>query len=797
MTAPRALEGLRIVECGSGVSAAYAAKLFADLGADVVKVESPGGDITRLRGPFPGGIPNRERSGLFCYLNGNKRGVMADLSTAEGQATLGSLLADADALIHNFPPGSRELEAVSPERLRSAFPRLVVADISCFGRTGAYRNYQGTDLIALSAAGLTSICGAEPGRPDQEPLRPFGQQSEFQAGCNAAVALLGALFASSVRGDGDYIDVSAREAFSSILGTAIVSYSYMGLVASRLGTRSIQPWAFMRCEDGLILIFCVENEEWSRLVDVLGNPEWASWEIFSDRFVRGENWDILKPLLETEVAKWRVRDLYETAQQRRIPLAPVSTMADLLASPQLAYTGFFRTQPASPLGDALFPGPPYRLSATPWRLDAPPPKLGEDSPQWKPRQRATPKLGDGASPLAGLRVVDFTWVWAGPYCAMQLAHLGAEVIKVESEKRLDTTRRFQPFAEGEAGVNRSGYFNQYNQGKRSVTINLSDPKGKELARRLADTADVVIDNFAPGAMERLGLDHDTLRTSNPRVITLSLSGFGPTGPESRFVSYGPSQEPLGGLSALSGYVDGPPGDMGLSYGDPNAGIHGAFALLAALRRRDLTGEGQRIDVSLFESSVCVIPEGVISQSLIGFAPPRMGTRDIAMSPHGIFPCAGDDRWVAIAVRDEAEFRAFASVLGKPGLTADPRFRTFQARKANEDDLDAIIRDWTRTRDRFDITRDLQAVGVPTFPCLTIEDLIADPALAERGFFETAEHPEVGVRAHAGVPWRAQRALMVPRGPAPSLGEANGYVLREILALTEAEISDLQAAGVIG
>jgi crotonobetainyl-CoA:carnitine CoA-transferase CaiB-like acyl-CoA transferase len=804
----KALAGLRVVECGAGVAAAYAAKLFADLGADVIKIEPPAGDYTRLRGPFPGETPDRERSGLFTYLNAGKRSATLCLERDGDQQRFERLLAPADVLIHNLQPGSPVRAALDPETLLRAHPRLVIADITGFGRSGVNADFQWTDLIALCAGGLAYICAAERGRPDRSPLKPFGEQAEFQAAITAAVAIMGALRARREQGFGQWIDISAQETITAMLGTAMAQYTYTGAVPTRLGVRSIHPWAFMPCQDGLILIFCVENAEWQRLVELLGNPEWAGWEIFQDRFDRAANWDVLQPLLAEAVGAWTVRDLYEAGQQHRIPLAPVATMADLLASPQLTERRYFASY-ETPAGESfLMPGRPFTLSATPWELGGRAPKLGEHNDAFEAlctdvasepmstRTIADAQPTERRAPLAGVRVLDFTWVWAGPFAAMQLAHLGAEVIKVESQKRLDTTRRFVPFADGEAGVNRSGYFNQYNQGKRSVLLNLSEPEGRALAQRLALSADIVIDNFAPGAMQRFGLDQASLGAINPRIITVSLTGYGEDGPESRFMSYGPSQEPLAGLSALSGYRDGPPGDLGLSYGDPNAGIHAAFAAQAALWHRDRSGAGQHVEVSLLESSINVIPEGIIEQTMNGFPPPRAGARDRWMSPHGTFPCSGEDAWLGIAVRDNHDFARFATAIGMPQLARDPRFRTLHGRKANEDDLEGLVCAWTATQDRFAAAEVLQRAGVPAFPCMTAADLHEDRHIRERDFFVRLEHPEVGARAHPGVPWKLSATPMRVQQPAPLLGEATRELLARILNIDDATYDDLVRRNIV-
>ncbi len=398
-------------------------------------------------------------------------------------------------------------------------------------------------------------------------------------------------------------------------------------------------------------------------------------------------------------------------------------------------------------------------------------------------------------PLAGIRIADFTWVWAGPHATLQLAHLGAEVIRVEATQRPCVTRLLPPWPDGRPGVNRSGYFNQFNQGKRSVALDLKTPEGLELARRLVACSDVVTENFAAGVMERLGLGYEALRAAQPRLIMVALSGYGATGPERTFVSYGPAQVPLSGMSSLTGYRDWPPMHVGISYGDPNGGMHGAFAVLAALWHRERTGEGQYVDLSQWETSMAVLPEGLMDQAMNGHAPARDGNRDPHMAPHGIFRAAGDDRWIALAVRSDDEWRRLAAVMGI-AATDGERFATLAARKADEDALEALVGAWTAARSPEDAAELLQRAGLAAAPAMTNRDLHDDPHLRARGFFVELAHPEVGVRRHLGIPWSMSGTPCAVTRPAPCLGEATEYVLGEILGLDAATRDDLRARGIV-
>ena len=399
-------------------------------------------------------------------------------------------------------------------------------------------------------------------------------------------------------------------------------------------------------------------------------------------------------------------------------------------------------------------------------------------------------------PLEGIRVADFTWVWAGPFATLQLAHLGAEVIRIETEKRVCVTRRIPPYADGEPGPNRSGYYNQYNQGKSSVCLNLKKPEGMQIAKKLVSVSDVVSENFAGGVIDKMGLGYDVLRQLKSDIIMISMAGYGATGPESAYVSYGPAQVPMSGLSSVTGFPGFPPMHVGFSYGDPNGGLHGAFAVLAALMHRARTGEGQYIDLSQWETSVALLGEGLMAQEMNGEPPSRIGNRDPYMAPHGLFRCQGQDRWVSIVVASEDEWQRLCQGMGQPGLATDARFASLADRKKNEDALEALLSAWTETRTAEEVTATLQAVGVAAFPALTNKEIAEDAHLQERGFFVELQHPEVGVRRHAGTPWLFSETPCQVRQPAPCLGQDTDEVLQNILGYSADDIATLRANEVL-
>jgi len=401
-----------------------------------------------------------------------------------------------------------------------------------------------------------------------------------------------------------------------------------------------------------------------------------------------------------------------------------------------------------------------------------------------------------AGPLDGIRVADFTWVWAGPTNTMQLAHMGAEVIRMETSKHIGTLRMMPPWPEGQPNPNRSGYFNQYNQGKRAILLDLGKDEGAAIAKRLVEISDVAVENFASGVIDRLGFGYEELRKINDDIIMMSMSGFGSTGPDKDYVSYGPAQVPMSGLSSLTGYKGGQPMHVGMSYGDPTAGLHAAFAVIAALFYRDRTGKGQYIDMSQWESSMVVIGEAFMQQVMNGSPPERDGSHDPLTAPHNVYRCAGEDRWIAIACASDEEFGALCGVIGKSELASDARFATNTERKANEDALDAEVGGWTLEQEPFDAMEKLQAVGVTAYPPLGNQEVMESPHLAERDFWVEREHLEVGVRRHAGIPWHFSETPLSVTRAAPVMGQDTEYVFGELLGMGSDEIAGLVEREVI-
>ena len=396
---------------------------------------------------------------------------------------------------------------------------------------------------------------------------------------------------------------------------------------------------------------------------------------------------------------------------------------------------------------------------------------------------ATPGGGGMSAPLAGVRVTEFTWVIAGPMMTKYLALLGAEVIRVESQKR--------PEFRG-----RGGQFAVLNDNKKSCRLDLSQPRAQELARQLVRHSDVVVENFGTGVVDRLGLDYQALRAIKPDLVMLSCSGLGRTGPDRDKLAYGTLLQLMAGWSLIQGHPGTEDVRVGGAWTDPLTAATGAFAILAALHHRRQSGEGQFIDLSMVEATLCGIPEALMDYSLNQRVPIRMGNRDPIAAPHGCYPCRGDDRWIAISVADDAEWQGLRRALGHPLWTREERFADSIRRKHHEDELDELLARWTSERTPEEAMSALQAAGVPAGPSMNVAELVDDPHLRDRGLFVETEAPLGGKHLTIGAPWRIEPGLTPTYTPAPRLGQDDEYVFKTLLGLSDAEIAELVDSGVI-
>lgn len=787
---------LNVVEVGSSVAGAWAARLLSDQGADVVKLEPAGGDPLRLEPPLSAG--ENPQSGLFIATNIGKRSATADLDTSAGRETLQQLLSWADVLVMSFTRTEATDLGLDAAQVRAAYPRLVVLAVTPFGHTGPYADFAACELTHAHAGGWASICPmTHPEDLDLPPLKMHGHHCSMMAGVAAAVSALGVAFDTRRSGVGEFIDFSVQAYVSSVLEFGTHAYTYGGWVVKRTHPRSVAPWKIFDTQDGAMFLMIMEPDQWSRLVDFMGQPEWTAIDFMDEMGTRGENRDVVHALTQEFIGEWKTMDLYHKAQEHRICFAPVMRFHELEADAHLNEREFFRTINQPGVGDVKLIAPAVLQADGRAPFRRPAPAAGEHTTELAslPVPQRSAGTGNAARPLEGLRVIDMTWVWAGTFGGMNLAHLGADVVRIESSVRPDLYRRGGAAPEGvEPSLNTAGMFNQWNQGKRSVALDLRQDGAIDIVKALIAEADVLIQNFASGVLVRLGLGFEVLQEINPRIVLANISGYGQRGPYKDYMAYGPAVGPLSGLSSASGYPGGGPEETGLAMPDPTAGITAVYGVLAALHRRETTGVGEEIDVSLWEASAALNIDGWMTHALQGSEPERIGNRHLLFAPHGAFKAMGEDEWVTLACLNDDHWEVLADVI--PGLASDPRFTTNAGRKANEADLEAVISAWTCRYDRWYITGILQARGVPAFPSMTVADVVEDSHNNARGFIEALPHPEVGALRHTGIPYLLQERPNGVQRPAPCIGQHSREVLSGVLGYTDEQIDAMDAAGML-
>jgi crotonobetainyl-CoA:carnitine CoA-transferase CaiB-like acyl-CoA transferase len=778
-----ALRDVMVVDLSDSVGGAYCAKLLADLGADVVKVEPPSGDPLRRRGPYVGGEAHPERSIPFLYLNRRKRLQPLDLTDKRGRQALQALTARADVVVESDAAGELESVGAGYEAVRQLNPRMVWASVTHFGTSGPYRHWKGTDLIDWAMGGYLYFGGD----PDRPPIAVPGPQGEYHAGFLAAGAALAALRHARAAGVGQRVETSAFEALLSAHGWLSASWTHEGQVMRRQGA------TLTRCRDGWVCIFRWLQSRAELLLmtapELVDDPRFATpaaWRAHESDF---------RAIIEGWCADHTWDEVVRAGQELRLPITPVRDAAMLLASEQLAARDWWVREQVPGIGEVVFPGMAWKMTGEALTPRPPLPPARERGRPDEPRHDSTPLprgAGEGA-PLAGIRVLELTFNWAGPLAGRHLGDLGADVIKIEVARKPAT--RFSRFPGGVPGQrwwNRSAYFNKLNRNKRGICLDIATERGRELFLRLVAQSDVVLENNSARVLPNLGIGYEVLRAVNPGIILCSISGFGQTGPERDFAAYGINIEASCGLAAITGYSPDEPRGTGSFYADPVGAGHAAVAILAALHQRDHTARGQMIDLALNEAAAALFAEPIMDAAMNGVVRRPTANRDPRWF-QGVYPTEGQDQWLAIAVRDDDEWAAFCRVAGQEFDRAE--WRQAALRLADQDTLDAAIAGWTAGWDHYALAHALQDAGVPAAPVLANFEILADPHVNERGFYLRWYQPDAGWQTFPGMPWRLSATAPMVCRHAPSFGEHNRDVFRDLLGLDEAEIADLYAAGI--
>lgn len=811
------LAGTRVIELGGFISSPYAGKLLADLGADVIKVESPAGDRARRQGPFPGDRPDPERSGLFLFLNGGKRSVALDLETDAGRETLDRLVESAEIVIDNRELADVERSGIDYAALAARNPGIVFVSITPYGLGTPRDHWLGTALTTTAASGVAFRIGD----PDRSPLWLPYCAADFQGGIHAAIAALAALRVRRRDGAGQHGWVAQTEIMGSYLsGSALPAFVLQGQLRPRAGRHmpAFYPWEVAEVADGYFEVITMVDDQWSRFVELMGSPDWAGDERLQNRWLAWEWADELDAYWHPWIKARTKAELSELFAEHRIAFQPVHTIAEVVDSAQLEARGFWVDLDHPVAGRYRTLGPPYRLSGDNVGPQSRAPLLGEHSSEViaELKDRPGPQIDPARSassetrlrlPLEGIRVLDHGHVWAGPLLGTTLSELGADVIKILPAGRITGALMGGRGLPGTAGsradapANDPVQYHGYDRGKRSATLNLATPEGKELYLQLVAMSDIVVENFSPNVLPSLGLGYEDLRKVNPGIIMASLSAVGATpGPWAERLTYGPSLGALFGIKSLLGYHDDPMPREDAADLDPTAAGHASAAVLAALLRRDVTGEGRHIAMAQSESALQRIAEPIFDYLFNGRVAGTQGNRYPGMAPHGIYRAAGDDSWIAIAVRDEGDWARLLHV-AEPGTQAlsDRRFATVEGRLTAMDDLDAAMEAWTSGREAMALAEELQAAGVPAHPVMGPPDLAGDENFAAltRAGVTVGPHANLSLDSlYSGVVWKLPRTPGVIQRAVPGTDDDNDHVYGELLGLTAGRRRELRQAGII-
>jgi crotonobetainyl-CoA:carnitine CoA-transferase CaiB-like acyl-CoA transferase len=811
------LTGTRVLDLADS-RAELAGRLLADFGAEVLKIEAPGGVDSRRKAPFDGRPGADGRSLYWAAVGLGKRSAVLDLDTPDGRQKLRELARRADILIESFEPGRMAKWDLDYGALSEINPRLIYVSVSPYGQKGPKALWPASDLTIEAAAGRVGLQGDR----DRPPIPVGYPQASFHGGGQAAADAVIALNERELSGRGQHLDLSMQEA---VIWTHMNGPGYppnTGTDPPATGddraTAELPPrlGPFMgvsACRDGFVVVTPTSQRQFlaaitasvlpalrdERLVpSELSEYDWGAWDSAREAGeLTDEQMNAAALAGRTFFQSRDKLELMQWAWGADVHLGPVNSTADLIANPHFSERGFWQEA-----GGTVHPGLSVRSSRTPLRLGGPAPGLGQNQAlmdEWlalPALEPDVPPVGAGQSErpgeaFAGLKVVDFSWVAVGPLTAKALADHGATVVKVESSTRIDYLRTLVPFKDGVVGVNRSHYYNNCNTSKLGAAINLKTPEGLALARRLADWADVVVENFTPGTMKRLGLDYETLSKDRPELIMVSTCLLGQTGPWASFAGYGPHGAAISGLHYLTGWPGRPPTGPSGPYSDVIAPRYSVSALAAAILEMRRTGKGQHLDVSQVESAVHFLEPLVLDQTVNGRTAPPAGLDSAWCCPHGVYATLGSSRYVALSCETPEQWRALRTVAPLDPFASDA-YDTLGARMAVREKLDAAIAAWAAGFDPFDLERLLAEAGVPASVVMRMTDLHKDAQLAERGYFVPLKHSEVGVIPYDGLVTRFSAKKEVLHKAAPCLGEDTQYVMSEILGLSGDEIADLAA-----
>lgn len=794
------LSHLRVIEIGSSATTSYCARLFADFGADVQKVEPPAGDPLRRSAPLtPGG-----HSAWFAFLNFNKSSTIIDATHLDATIRLTELIDGCDILVDGRDIDSADTPPIDITAIRLRRPELIYLEVSWFGHQGPYAGFAATDSTVRALAGLIKLTGPVEGPPLHAP----DFQTGILAGLWGFIAAASSELARMQGGPGRSWSLSIFESTLSLSEYLMFEAFECGDVMRRIGVNRFWPnfpTGIYETKRGWLGVTTITPAQWRAFCEMLGLPELRddpALVLNEDRLQYMEKIERqFIPRLKSRTA----REWFADGLKRRIPIVPVPEMSDLLQDAEKRMRGAI--VPVMLAGEeGLTVGSMQRLTLTPPRRGGRVPAPDEQQAFVGNRihlsgtaSASFDRIGTGGPPLQGIRVIDFSMGWAGPLCTRTLADLGADVIKIEAIQYPDWWR----------GVNRpAGYvadqmyekairFCMMNRNKRGITLDLKRPQGLGVAKRLLAGADVVVDNYSVDVLPKLGLGYDVLRTLNPRIVMISMSAFGANSVNRDCRAYGSTLEQGSGLPSVIGNTGEPPGMSHIAFGDAVGGLNGCAAVLVALNHVRNTGQGQFIDLSQVESMMPFAAPWIIEHSISGTPPIRYGNRHPQFVPHGCFRCKGEDNWIVIAATDEKMWQRLAALIGRPDWATHPSLISAESRRSVEDSIETAIEGWALARDSDQAMSELQSARIAAGVARQPIDLLNDGHLRSRAFLQDVERAFIGLHPQPSMPIREGAGPYAIRAAAPTLGQHNIEILSGLLGLSATEIERLEKDGIIG
>ncbi|MAG30350.1 MAG: hypothetical protein CL908_05570 [Deltaproteobacteria bacterium] len=822
-----ALEGIRVLDLSTALGEATG-RVLADLGAEVIKIEPPGGCEARFAPPFattpsaeaprPTSPDGNPETSLFWQSFGiGKRSVVLDFDDAGDRERFFALAATADILIESSTPGEMAEKGLGYDALRARNPMLLYVSVSPFGQTGPFAKHPATDLTLSAAGGFLNMTGDG----DRPPV-PVGLPETAHLGATQAAAdVLMALYSRNRSGEGQHLDCSIQAAvlwsLMYVTDFAAVDQDVAGFEetrATRTGSMEVAPGLDLPtmepCKDGYIVLVLVLGAQgafgFNAAMNWIGKSggldadlmeiDWMTWiQQIQEGTLSIETANRALDQFKAFLKGMTKAEIQEQAVKQKWLIAPVYLAPDLLADPQLLARGFW-----TDVGGRKLPGPFARLSETPIEYERPAPSLGEDqdlieSLERGPLPPTVPQPAPRAQIFEGLRVADFSWIAAGPLITKDLANLGATVLRVETETRIDTLRFLPPWI-GDPGTRTGHTAANMNQSKLGIAIDFSKPEGLAVAHRMVEWADVVVENFTPGTAERIGLDYDTLRKINPNLVMLYTCMRGQTGPERAHTGFGIHGAALGGFTGITGWHDRKPSSPWGAYTDFISPRYALAALCAALHHRDHTGAGQLIDVSQIEAAIHHLTPAILDYQATHRVLERAGLDSEWGCPHGVYRTAEPERFIALETRTADQWRALRAMVPPLGALGGDELDSVDARLARREEIDAAIETWAAQQSCFETAGRLREAGVPAYVPLRATDYHSDPQLDARKFFIELDHGGFGKSTFDGAVTTYSNTPARPLHAGPLIGEHTFEVMKDVLGYSDDEISEIAAKGAL-